>query len=88
MSQKMIDWAFAQDMPNSYRLKLLLVALAYSAGPEGDGKVMLKQLVRFTSTTEKGCRANLDLLAKRGLLTYQVTNDDVTYALNIEGRAS
>ena len=48
MPQKMIDWAFAQDMPNSYRLKLLLVALAYSAGPEGDGKVMLKQLVRFT----------------------------------------
>jgi hypothetical protein len=84
----MIDWAFAQDMPNSYRLKLLLVALAYSAGPEGGGKVMLEQLVRFTSATEKSCRVNLDLLAKRDLLIYQLTNDVVTFGLNMAGRAS
>jgi hypothetical protein len=86
-NQEMIDWAFAQD-PDTPEQKLMLIGLAYSAGPEGGGHVALEKLASFASTKAKDCRTDLDLLARRGLVIYELTNDVVTFGLNIARHAS
>ncbi len=85
-TQEMIDWAFTQDIPASQ--KLVLLALAYVAGPEGGGKITLERLGHFSRLTGKGCRTNLDRLASRDLVIYQIADDAVTFGIIIAERAS
>jgi hypothetical protein len=87
-TQHLIDWAIAQHLPRAGDEKLMLISLAYSAGPEGGGQATLERLVLFTSTEEAVCRRSLERLSKRGLVVYRIENDIVTFGLSIAERPS
>jgi hypothetical protein len=86
-TQELLDWAIAQDCPVPTK-KLMLIALAYSAGPEGGGKIALDRLARIVGTKERACRNHLKRLALSGLVVYELADNVVTYGLSVKDRAS